>query len=67
MTRQTLITNLEYWVDCLENPAYNKLETGFRHTPLSKDEIIERYSEMLQFLKSDILAVLEEIKKEDSE
>jgi hypothetical protein len=43
MTTEELVINLEYWIQCLSNPTYDPLETGFRHSPLTKDEIINRY------------------------
>ena len=43
MTVEELTINLEFWIESLRNPVYNPLETGFRHSPLTKDEIIQRY------------------------
>lgn len=48
---------------CLENPTYNALEVGFRHTTLSDKEIIERYKTECQVAVNElshILAILEE-------
>lgn len=39
----------------------NHLETGFRHTPLTKDEKIQRYEEFLSFLKEDVDNLLENL------
>lgn len=67
MTREELLINLGYWADCLENPTYNSLEAGFRHTPLSKDEIIERYREECNMTREAILRVIEMINEDGIE
>jgi hypothetical protein len=67
MTREELLVNLEYWADCLENPTYNSLEVGFRHTPLSRDEIIQRYREECDMTRAAILRVIEMIEKDGVE
>ena len=67
MTKQELLTNLEFWASCLENPTYNSLEVGFRHTPLSKDEIIERYKQECTMTRLTILRVMEMIEKDGIE
>lgn len=64
MNKEKLLANLEYWRDCLENPAYNSLEVGFRHSPLSKDEIIERYAQECQHVRESILRVIKDIENE---
>jgi hypothetical protein len=58
MTQEELLINLEFWADCLENPTYNSLEAGFRHTPLTKDEIIQRYREECDMTRTAILRVI---------
>jgi hypothetical protein len=67
VTREDLLLNLEFWADCLENPTYNSLEAGFRHSPLSKDEIIQRYKEECHITRTAILRVIEIIKEEGIE
>jgi hypothetical protein len=64
MTVDDLLVNLEYWADCLEDPTHNQLETGFRHSPLTKDEIIERYRQECYATRHAILSVMEIIKQE---
>ena len=64
MTEQELLVNLEFWAGCLENPAYNSLEAGFRHTPLTKDEIIDRYKQECEMTRHAILQVMEIINEE---
>jgi hypothetical protein len=64
MTVDDLLVNLEYWADCLEDPTHNPLETGFRHSPLTKDEIIERYRQECYATRHAILSVMEIIKQE---
>lgn len=64
MTKQQLIETLEYLVDSLENPTYNSLEDGFRHTPLSKDEIIQRYDQECRYTRLCISQLLEKIQNE---
>lgn len=63
MTEEELLVNLEYWASCLENPTYNSLEVGFRHSPLSKDEIIQRYKDECNITRHAILRVMEIIKE----
>jgi hypothetical protein len=67
MTKQELLLNLEHWAECLENPTYNSLEVGFRHTPLSKDEIIQRYREECAMTRHAILRVIEMINEDGIE
>jgi hypothetical protein len=67
MTKQELLLHLEYWAECLENPTYNSLEVGFRHTPLSKDEIILRYEEECDLTRAAILRVIEIINEDGIE
>lgn len=64
MTKEDLLINLEFWASCLENPTYNSLEVGFRHTPLSKDEIIQRYKDECNMTRHAILRVMEIINEE---
>lgn len=64
MTEELLLANLEFWANCLENPAYNHLEVGFRHSPLSKDEIIQRYKDECNITRHAILHVMGIIKEE---
>ena len=67
MTKDELIINLEFWASSLENPTYNSLEVGFRHTPLSKDEIIQRYKDECNMTRHAILRVMEMIEKDGIE
>ena len=67
MTKEDLLINLEFWVSSLENPTYNSLEVGFRHTPLSKDEIIQRYKDECSMTRHAILRVIEIINEEGIE
>lgn len=67
MTKEDLLINLEFWASCLENPTYNSLEVGFRHTPLSKDEIIQRYKDECNMTRHAILRVMEMIEEEGIE
>lgn len=64
MTKQELLVNLDFWASCLENPAYNPLETGFRHRPLSKNEIIRRYKDECNMTRHAILRVMEIVNEE---
>ena len=64
MTLTDLLVNLEYWASCLENPTYNSLEVGFRHSALTKDEIIQRYKDECHMTRHAILRVIEIINKE---
>lgn len=64
MTKEDLLINLEYWASCLENPTYNSLEVGFRHSPLTKDEIIQRYKDECHMTHHAILRVIELINEE---
>lgn len=61
---EDLLINLEFWADCLENPTYNSLESGFRHSPLSKDEIIACYKDECYMTRTAILRVIEIINEE---
>jgi hypothetical protein len=67
MTVTELLVNLEFWSTCLENPTYNHLEVGFRHTPLAKDEIIQRYKDECHMTRYAIIRVIEIIQQEGIE
>lgn len=67
MTKEELLVNLEFWASCLENPTYNSLEVGFRHTPLTKDEIIGRYKIECDFVYNAILRVIDEVNRDGLE
>lgn len=67
MTKEDLLVNLEFWASCLENPTYSSLEVGFRHSPLSKDEIIQRYKDECNMTRHAILRVMEMIEKDGIE
>jgi hypothetical protein len=64
VTKDEILLNLEFWASCLENPTYNSLEVGFRHTPLTKDEIIQRYKDECNMTRHAILRVMEIINEE---
>ena len=67
MRLSDLVVNLECWAEYLENPTYNSLEVGFRHSPLSKDEIIQRYKDECHMTRHAILKVIEIIQNEGIE
>ena len=67
MKQSDLVVNLECWAEYLENPTYNSLEVGFRHSPLSKDEIIQRYKDECHMTRHAILRVIEIIQNEGIE
>ena len=67
MRLSDLVVNLECWAKYLENPTYNSLEVGFRHSPLSKDEIIQRYKDECHMTRHAILKVIEIIQNEGIE
>ena len=64
MTKDEILLNLGFWASCLENPTHNSLEVGFRHTPLSKDETIDRYKQECHMTRHAILRVMEIINEE---
>lgn len=59
--KEKVINNLKFWEECLENPPYNSLEVGFRHSPLTHEEIIKRYKEECDFVRNSISRFLFEI------
>jgi len=67
MTKQELLIYLNFWVDSLENPLYHSLEVGFRHSPLTKDEMIQRYKEECYITRNSIMRVIEMIEKDGIE
>lgn len=52
---------LELIISRAENPLYNPLETGFRHSPLSVQETIKRYKEFSEEVFVDCNAILRDI------
>lgn len=59
MTKEELLIYLNFWVDSLENPLYDGLEVGFRHSPLTKDEMIQRYKDECYITRNSIMKVKE--------
>lgn len=43
-----VIWDLEYMKERTEFPTYNQLESGFRHTPLTQKEILQRHVDLCQ-------------------
>jgi len=64
MNKEHLLSNLQLWSDCLENPSYHSLEVGFRHNPVSKDEIINRYKQECDMTRENIERVITLIKRD---
>ena len=52
---------LENVLESLKKPTYRDLEVGFRHTPLTQKEIIERYEETCIFAARDLQGLIDEI------
>lgn len=52
---------LEYILSYIRRPLSNELEVGFRHTPLSNKEIIDRYKEKCEFVVHDVDALMRRI------
>ena len=67
MTKQELLIYLNFWVDSLENPLYDSLEVGFRHSPLTKDEMIQRYKDECYITRNSIMKVIEMINEDGIE
>ena len=67
MTLNDLLISLKCCADSLENPTYNSLEVGFRHSPLTQKEIIERYKTECHITRHEIIKIIETIKKEGIE
>ena len=64
MTLQELKLEIEFARDSIENPLYNQLEVGFRHSPLTKDEMIERYRTECDITYHVLKNLYERIEKE---
>jgi hypothetical protein len=45
---------LEISCETLGSPAYNSLDVGQRHSPLSQKEIIQRLTETCSFVRADL-------------
>ena len=45
-----------------ENPTYNNLEVGFRHSPLSQGEIAKRHKDTLDYIADIARLTLEDLK-----
>jgi hypothetical protein len=48
-----------YIIEDLETPLYRHLEVGFRHSPLTNKEIIERYKEACEYATYNLKKLLE--------
>lgn len=64
MTLEELKLEIEFARDCIENPLYDPLEVGFRHRPLTKDEMIERYRMECYITHQTLKNLYERIEKE---
>lgn len=62
-----LIWCLEYLADNLRDPTYNPLDVGFRHSPLTQSEKLERCEHVCHFTMNDILKLIEAIKEQGIE
>jgi hypothetical protein len=62
LTKEDLLNSLYFFAECLENPTHNHLEVGFRHSPLTKDEMIERYKQECYYVHQALLGLIEDIK-----
>lgn len=55
--------HLELAQDIAALPLYNELEVGFRHSPLSPKETMQRYAESFEVVSQDIKFALEYLAK----
>lgn len=62
MKKNDLILCLEDLKDILDKPLYNSLEVGFRHSPLSQTEMIERYRQTCYTTKEDLRVLIQILK-----
>lgn len=62
MKIDALLDMLEYIADNLRDPTYNPLDVGFRHSPLTQAEKLERYEHECYCTRADILKLMAMIK-----
>lgn len=61
LSTEQLIANLEIIEDISRAPLYNSLEVGFRHSPLTTKEQLERYAESCRIINefvADLIKII---------
>jgi hypothetical protein len=61
MNLERIKDTIEMMRERAKNPLYNSLETGFRHSPLTTSEQLQRYRKFSEEVKADCEAILKEI------
>lgn len=59
ITQDNIIPTLEMILDMAQNPLYNSLEVGFRHSPLSLPEKIQRYQDVMEYINQVMPEIIE--------
>jgi hypothetical protein len=62
-----LLDNLEILAENLKDPTHNPLETGFRHSPLTTAEIIQRFNQECYHVRHTLLRLIEIVREEGIE
>lgn len=56
----SMIVRLEMAYNMIERPTHSPLDVGFRHSPLSQKEIIQRLTETCLFVRADLSKLMDE-------
>lgn len=62
LSTEQLIANLEIIEDISRAPLYNSLEVGFRHSPLTTKEQLERYAESCRIINEFVVDLIKIIR-----
>jgi hypothetical protein len=63
MTKEQLISQLDYWCYSLDRINHMDYETGYGSNPISYKQIAERYKLECDYIKSSMKNVKEELKR----
>lgn len=62
LSTEQLIANLEIIENISRAPLYNSLEVGFRHSPLTTNEQLERYAESCRVINEFVVDLIKIIR-----
>jgi hypothetical protein len=62
-----LLDNLEILAENLKDPTHNPLYTGFRHSPLTTAEIIQRFNQECYHVRHALLRLIDIVREEGIE
>lgn len=65
MSYNNILHTVDYLLERANNPLYNPLEAGFRHSPLSLKEKLERYEDFVMEVSSGLQHIMKNLPTKD--